>query len=170
MIECVEPEPGGDNPYLSYKYKSHGGEKAIINTRWIEGEVQERGLEKEYIDKEQSILPQKTDAELYPKPHALVRLYSGIRLYSSWSFGRLADIRKLQSLFQVAQFVEEDFSNFVTVVEKAKAFDVPLFCNEALVNSLLDVRLDTPIPPELYASVVEVFIWLQSAENGAQMS
>ncbi|CAM2851650.1 EscU/YscU/HrcU family type III secretion system export apparatus switch protein [Helicobacter felis] len=56
------------------------------------------------------------------------------------------------------------------IVDKAKAFDVPLFCNEALVESLLDVRLDTPIPPELYASVVEVFIWLQNAESGAQMS
>ncbi|WP_104637427.1 EscU/YscU/HrcU family type III secretion system export apparatus switch protein [Helicobacter felis] len=56
------------------------------------------------------------------------------------------------------------------IMDKAKAFDVPLFCNEALVESLLDVRLDTPIPPELYASVVEVFIWLQNAESGAQMS
>ncbi|BDQ27962.1 EscU/YscU/HrcU family type III secretion system export apparatus switch protein [Helicobacter heilmannii] len=56
------------------------------------------------------------------------------------------------------------------IMEKAKAFDVPLFCNEALVNSLLDVHLDTPIPPELYASVVEVFIWLQNAESNAQMS
>ncbi|WP_104749310.1 EscU/YscU/HrcU family type III secretion system export apparatus switch protein [Helicobacter cynogastricus] len=56
------------------------------------------------------------------------------------------------------------------IMDKAKAFDVPLFCNEALVESLLDVSLDTPIPPELYASVVEVFIWLQHAESGAQMS
>ncbi|WP_104695841.1 EscU/YscU/HrcU family type III secretion system export apparatus switch protein [Helicobacter salomonis] len=56
------------------------------------------------------------------------------------------------------------------IVEKAKAFDVPLFCNEALVESLLDVRLDTPIPPELYSSVVEVFIWLQNVESQSELS
>ncbi len=56
------------------------------------------------------------------------------------------------------------------IIDKAKAFDVPLFCNAALVESLLDVRLDSTIPPELYQSVVEVFIWLQNIESHAQMS
>ncbi|MFC3847087.1 EscU/YscU/HrcU family type III secretion system export apparatus switch protein [Helicobacter baculiformis] len=56
------------------------------------------------------------------------------------------------------------------IMDKAKAFNIPLFCNKALVESLLDVRLDTPIPPELYSSVVEVFIWLQNTQDQAQMS
>lgn len=56
------------------------------------------------------------------------------------------------------------------IIKKAKAFDVPLFCNAALVESLLDVQVDSTIPPELYKSVVEVFMWLQDIESHAQMS
>lgn len=46
------------------------------------------------------------------------------------------------------------------IVAKAKEFDVPLFANSALVDSLVDMKLDSEIPQELYSAVVEVFIWL----------
>ncbi|SFV74568.1 Uncharacterized homolog of the cytoplasmic domain of flagellar protein FhlB [hydrothermal vent metagenome] len=51
------------------------------------------------------------------------------------------------------------------IIQKAKEFDVPLFANEALVNSLIDVKIDEEIPPKLYQSVVEVFIWLMKNEK-----
>lgn len=51
------------------------------------------------------------------------------------------------------------------IIEKAKEFDIPLFANEALVNSLIDLEIDREIPSELYQSVVEVFIWLMKNEN-----
>ncbi|EJF07241.1 uncharacterized protein, cytoplasmic domain of flagellar protein FhlB like protein [Thiovulum sp. ES] len=51
------------------------------------------------------------------------------------------------------------------IVEKAKEFDVPLFKNEALANSLLDVDIGEKIPPQLYKTVAEVFIWLLSSEQ-----
>ncbi len=46
------------------------------------------------------------------------------------------------------------------IVAKAKEFGVPLFANSALVDSLVDMKLDSEIPQELYSAVVEVFIWL----------
>lgn len=51
------------------------------------------------------------------------------------------------------------------IIEKAKEFDIPLFANEALVNSLVDLKLDQEIPKELYSAVVEVFVWLMKNEE-----
>lgn len=53
------------------------------------------------------------------------------------------------------------------IIEKAKEFDVPLFANEALVNSLVDLDLNREIAPELYQAVAEVFIWLTKNETKA---
>lgn len=54
------------------------------------------------------------------------------------------------------------------IIAKAKEFDVPLFANEALVNSLVDLDIDTQIPPELYQSVIEVFVWLMKNDQKFQ--
>ena len=51
------------------------------------------------------------------------------------------------------------------IIQKANKFDVPIFTNEALVNSLVDLEVDKEIPAELYQSVVEVFIWLVKNEK-----
>lgn len=51
------------------------------------------------------------------------------------------------------------------IIQKAKEFDIPLFANEALVNSLVDLKLDQEIPKELYSAVVEVFVWLMKNEE-----
>jgi len=51
------------------------------------------------------------------------------------------------------------------IIQKAQEFDIPLFANEALVNSLVDLDVDKEIPAELYQSVVEVFIWLMKNEK-----
>jgi flagellar biosynthesis protein len=52
-----------------------------------------------------------------------------------------------------------------SIIQKAKEFDVPIFANEALVNSLVDLEIDHEIPHELYQGVVEVFIWLMKNEQ-----
>ncbi len=51
------------------------------------------------------------------------------------------------------------------IIEKAQEFDVPLFANEMLVNSLLDLEIDHQIPQELYKGVADVFIWLIKNEK-----
>ena len=50
------------------------------------------------------------------------------------------------------------------IVAKAKEFDVPLFANPELVDSLLELDLDRDIPPQLYQAVVDVFVWLMRQE------
>ncbi|PAF54442.1 flagellar biosynthesis protein FlhB [Helicobacter sp. 13S00482-2] len=56
------------------------------------------------------------------------------------------------------------------IIKKAKEFDVPIFANPTLANSLATMQIDEDIPEELYDSVVEVFIWLEQAQNSAQLS
>ena len=56
------------------------------------------------------------------------------------------------------------------IIAKAKEFEVPLFCNEALVDSLLGVPLDSEIAPELYLAVSRVFAWIIRCERSAQLS
>ncbi len=56
------------------------------------------------------------------------------------------------------------------IIEKAQEYNIPLFQNELLVDSLLQAEVDTEIPPALYQAVVEVFVWLYESEKKAQMS
>ncbi len=56
------------------------------------------------------------------------------------------------------------------ILQKAQEFDVPVFQNEALADSLLNLDLDEQIPPNLYKAIAEVFVWLMKSEQKAQMS
>ena len=56
------------------------------------------------------------------------------------------------------------------IIQKAQEFDVPIFANEALVNSLIDLEVNKEIPSELYQGVVEVFIWLMKNEKNFKES
>ncbi len=54
------------------------------------------------------------------------------------------------------------------IIQKAQEFDVPIFANEMLVNSLLDLEIDKEIPAELYKAVADVFVWLMHNEKKFQ--
>ncbi|WP_066386854.1 EscU/YscU/HrcU family type III secretion system export apparatus switch protein [Helicobacter himalayensis] len=56
------------------------------------------------------------------------------------------------------------------IINKAKEFNVPLFSNQLLVDSLLALPLDSEIPPELYKSVAQVLVWIMDTEQKAQLS
>ena len=54
------------------------------------------------------------------------------------------------------------------IIQKAKEYDIALFSNEALVNSLLDLEIEAEIPQELYQAVVELFVWLAKTDAKAK--
>ncbi len=56
------------------------------------------------------------------------------------------------------------------IMHKAREFDIPVFQNEALADSLLKLDLDEQIPPPLYKAIAEVFVWLMQSEQKAQLS
>ncbi len=51
------------------------------------------------------------------------------------------------------------------IIKKAGEFDVPLFMNRELVDSLVHLDIDTELPPQLYEATVEVVIWLMRCEQ-----
>ncbi|EEO25009.1 MULTISPECIES: EscU/YscU/HrcU family type III secretion system export apparatus switch protein [Helicobacter] len=56
------------------------------------------------------------------------------------------------------------------IIAKAQEYQVPLFCNAELVDSLIKMEVNSNVPEALYQAVVDVFIWLQNAENTAHIS
>lgn len=56
------------------------------------------------------------------------------------------------------------------IISKALEFDIPLFVNEILVDSLIKMEVNANVPHELYEAVVEVFIWLQDRETSSNFS
>jgi flagellar biosynthesis protein len=56
------------------------------------------------------------------------------------------------------------------ILQKANEFDIPIFKNKALADSLLKLDLDEQIPPNLYKAIAEVFVWLMNSEQKAQLS
>jgi len=56
------------------------------------------------------------------------------------------------------------------ILQKADEFDIPIFKNKALAESLLNLNIDEQIPPNLYKAVAEVFVWLMNTEEKAQLS
>ncbi len=56
------------------------------------------------------------------------------------------------------------------IIEKAKAFDIPLFQNEALAEALLKQEVGSEIDPQLFHAVAEVFVWLLRAEESVELS
>lgn len=56
------------------------------------------------------------------------------------------------------------------IMQKADEFDIPIFQNKALADSLLSLDLDEQIPANLYKAVAEVFVWLMKSEKKAQIS
>ncbi len=56
------------------------------------------------------------------------------------------------------------------IIEKAKAFDIPLFQNEALADALIRQEVGSQIDPRLFQAVAEVFVWLMTSEESAEMS
>ena len=51
------------------------------------------------------------------------------------------------------------------IIDKAQEFDINIFSNQALVDSLMKLELNEEIPMALYQSVAELFAWLASIEQ-----
>lgn len=56
------------------------------------------------------------------------------------------------------------------IISKARELEISVFENKELADTLLGLPNDTYIPPELYAAVVDVFVWLAKNEKNAQAS
>jgi len=51
------------------------------------------------------------------------------------------------------------------IIKRAQEYDIPLFKNPELANSLINLNVNTEVPKELYQAVADVFLWLMKNEN-----
>lgn len=109
-IENAVTKSGHPQPYLYYHFK---GGHPVLN---VKGD--ERKLQHEDIDIERSILAQRRDPDQYPEITHLATVFSRIRLYREWSFGRYTPPRLPQKADLPNQYLEPDSSNLGLVLNR----------------------------------------------------
>jgi predicted ATPase len=109
--------------------KAHAGEKdAYFYYRFQQGQPvlndlsdQRRGLRRENVKPEQSILSQVRDPESYPVLNWLQQQYERIRLYRNWSFGPAAAWRQEQTTHGRSDMLTEGGENLALVLSKFRS-------------------------------------------------
>ena len=105
--------PGKAKPYLFYEQKE---EVATFNIRSSGGQSRPRNLRKEHLRLDQSVLAQRNDPDTYPELWQLRELYSGIRIYRDWTFGRGASVRQPQPADLTGGWLLPDSQNLAIVL------------------------------------------------------
>jgi len=103
-VEKEHPEANQEKVYFYYSYRSG---HPMVNTL-SQGQ---RGLARETIEADRSILAQRRDPETYPELAWLAQNYERVRIYREWAFGRNTVFREPQKSDMRNDLLEEDFSN-----------------------------------------------------------
>jgi predicted ATPase len=111
-VENESPDRGHSNPYLYYKFENGHG---VLN---VNGE--QRKLRHEDIDPVASIFAQRKDPDQYPELTYLGSLFSKMRLYREWSFGRFTIPRLPQKADLPNEHLAPDASNLGLVLNRLR--------------------------------------------------
>ena len=106
-IENERPQHGFQDTFFFYRYQR--GEP-IINDPEV------RGLRRENVKPEKSILSQMKDPERYPVLGWLQEQYERIRLYRDWTFGPSTQLRRMQSSHGRNDILDDSASNLTLVL------------------------------------------------------
>ena len=106
-IENERPLPGSPDTYFFYRYQR--GEPVI-------NDPEVRGLRRESVKPEKSILSQVKDPERYPVLGWLQEQYERIRLYRDWTFGPSTPLRRMQSSHGRNDILEDAADNLILVL------------------------------------------------------
>jgi len=104
-IEISGSAPEHPNPASHYHFQSGKAELAAAD-----GSIQNLGSKD--IAADASILSQRKDPDRYPALSHLAEMYSKVRIYREWSFGRSSVFRVPQPSDLPGDRLEENFSNF----------------------------------------------------------
>lgn len=105
FIENCEADPGHNDVFFYYRFQNG---YPMLSVR---GESGRRQLQQQDLAPDESILSQRKDPDQFPELAYLSNMYSQIRLYREWSFGRTSVFRRPQSADLPNDRLEEDFSN-----------------------------------------------------------
>ena len=113
-IENERPHAGMTDPYFYYRFQQG---QPVLNDL----SDQRRGLRRENVKPEQSILSQVRDPESYPVLNWLQQQYERIRLYRNWSFGPAAAWRQEQTAHGRSDMLTEGGENLALVLSKFRS-------------------------------------------------
>ena len=114
-IENEKPFQGNETPYLYYHYQEG---RPVLNVFFTEeeGGERQRGLKREEMKTDQSILAQRRDPDSYPALTYLVEQFERIRFYRDWSFKRDKPPRLSATVDSIQNYLLEDASNLGLVL------------------------------------------------------
>lgn len=113
-IENESPYPGKSDTYFFYRFRQG---HPVLNDL----SEQQRGLRRESVKPEESILSQVRDPESYPVLHWLQEEYERIRLYRNWAFGPTALWRRAQSAQGRGDVLSDGGENLALVLSKIRS-------------------------------------------------
>ncbi len=123
-IENERRYEGKEDSYFYYRFRRG---HPLLN----EQTEDYRGLRRESVKPEESILSQVRDPERYPVLYWLQEQYERIRLYRSWTFGPTASVRQEQSAQGRSDYLSDGGENLALVLNKIRSR-----VKNALVESL----------------------------------
>ena len=117
-IENEHPFPGHDEPFFYYRFQ-HG--RPILNVRTSNGadtdqDRMRRQLRQEDLKPNQSVLAQRKDPDQYPEITYLIEKYTEAVIYREWHLGRSTAPRLPQQTDIPGDFLSENASNLVLVL------------------------------------------------------
>ena len=126
-IENAKPYPNRPDVYFYYRFQKGN---PVINDSGGE----RRGLRRDTVRPEESILSQRDDPDHYPKLHWLQQKYQGIRLYRNWDFGPDAGLRQSPRADQPSTFLTERGDNLALLLSRLRGDS-----RQAFVKSLQQI-------------------------------
>ena len=112
-IDNAKPYPGYADTYFYYRFQNGS---PVIN----DSKGEKRGLRRDTVRPEESILSQRDDPDLYPNLHWLQQKYNAIRLYRSWEFGPAASLRQSPRADEASAFLTERGENLALLLSKLR--------------------------------------------------
>jgi len=114
-LENAEPHSEYDEPYFYYRYQQ-GHPVLNVKSEANDQDRFKRGLQREDVSPEQSILSQRKDPDTYPELTHVAAFFGGMRFYREWNLGRYTPPRMPQKTDLPEDVLEEDASNLGLVL------------------------------------------------------
>lgn len=92
VVEDAEPLPGRDKVFFYYRFRNG---LPAINERRADGDVK-RGIKRDELRPDQSVLAQRKDPDLYPEVTWVGRQLPTFTSFRNWTFGKDAPLRQPQ--------------------------------------------------------------------------
>ena len=113
VVENANPYPGKDDANLYYRYQDG---RPVINVREKKGCSYERGLKREDLRPDESVLAQRKDPDSYPEVTWVGEQFAGFRFLRDWALGRHAPPRKWRQADLPTDHLLPDCSNLALIL------------------------------------------------------